>query len=122
MAEAELEMSRSTALAYERTRLAYDRTLLAWVRTGISLITFGFAVYNFRRVLTTPAAETFEFAFFLVAIGLAALLLAAFEHRQSLRRLGAQCPEMPRSRLPLGFAVLVAVPGLIALAVMLARR
>ena len=114
--------TRSTILAYDRTRLAYDRTLLAWVRTGTSLITFGFAVYNFRRVIATPPAETFEFAFVLVAIGLLALLLAALEYRREMRALAQQCPEMPRSRLPMRIAVLISALGMLALAVMLFRR
>ena len=115
-------VSRSTILGYDRTRLAYDRTLLAWVRTGTSLITFGFAVYNFRRVIAAPSAETFEFAFVLVAIGLVAVLLAAFEYRYDIRKLAAQCSEIPRSRLAMKVALLVSVLGIFALAVMLIRR
>jgi putative membrane protein len=115
-------LSRSTILGYDRTRLAYDRTLLAWVRTGTSLITFGFAVYNFRRVIASPNAVTFEFAFVLVAIGLVALLLAAFEYRSDIRTLAAQCSEMSLSRLPMRVALLVSVLGILALAVMLMRR
>jgi len=122
MGEAASEVGRSTVLGYDRTRLAYDRTLLAWVRTGTSLITFGFAVYNFRRVIAAPGAETFEFAFVLVAIGLGALLLAAFEYGHDMRTLAAQCAGLPRSRLPLRVALLVSVLGIFALAVMLIRR
>lgn len=122
MGEVASGVSRSTILGYDRTRLAYDRTLLAWVRTGTSLITFGFAVYNFRRVIATPSAETFEFAFVLVAIGLVALLLAAFEYRHDIRTLLAQCSEMPQSRLPTRVALLVSVLGICALAVMVIRR
>jgi len=114
--------ARSTVLGYDRTRLAYDRTLLAWVRTGTSLITFGFAVYNFRRVIATPPAETFEFGFVLVAIGLVALLLAALEYRRDMRVLATQCTEMPRSRLPMRIALLISALGMLALAVMLFRR
>ena len=115
-------LGRSTVLAYDRTRLAYERTLLAWVRTGTSLITFGFAIYNFRRVITTPAKESFEFAFVLVGIGLVALLLASLESRRDVRALTAQCPGMPRSRLPMTVALLVSALGLLALVVMLVRR
>lgn len=122
MKEAASEMSRSTILGYDRTRLAYDRTLLAWVRTGTSLITFGFAVYNFRRVIASPSVESFEFAFVLVAIGLVALLFAAFEYRNDIRTLVAQCSDMPQSRLPMRVALLVSVLGILALAVMLIRR
>jgi len=114
--------SRTTVLAYDRTRLAYERTLLAWVRTGTSLITFGFAIYNFRRVISTPAPDSLEFAFVLVAIGLIALLIAALESRRDLRALGARCPGMPRSRLPLAVALSVSGLGMLALVVMLVRR
>ncbi len=120
--EPEPRASRSTILGYDRTRLAYDRTMLAWVRTGTSLITFGFAVYNFRRVIAGPSAETFEFAFVLVAIGLVAVLLAAFQYRGDLRALAAQCSELPLSRLPMRVALLVSVLGMFALVAMLLRR
>ena len=89
MEEAASAASRATLLGYDRTRLAYERTLLAWVRTGTSLITFGFAVYNFRRVITAANADTFEFAFVLVAIGLFAVLFAALEYRHDIRILAA---------------------------------
>jgi len=122
MTETAPGVSRSTILGYDRTRLSYDRTLLAWVRTGTSLITFGFAVYNFRRVMAINSAETFEFAFVLIAIGLVALLLAAFEYRHDTGTLAAECREIPRSRLALRVALLVSVLGIFALAVMLIRR
>lgn len=114
--------NRTTILAYDRTRLAYERTLLAWIRTGTSLITFGFAIYNFRRVIANPGADSFEFAFVLVAIGLVAMLMAAFEHRANVRALAAQCPGMPTSWLPIKIALLVSVLGILALVVMLLRR
>ena len=114
--------NRTTILAYDRTRLAYERTLLAWVRTGTSLITFGFAIYNFRRIIANPGTDSFEFAFVLVAIGLVAMLLAAFEHRTNMRALVAQCAEMPKSWLPTVIALLVSVLGILALVVMLLRR
>ena len=122
MTQADSGANRTTDLAFERTRLAYDRTLLAWVRTGISLITFGFAVYNFRRVISSASAETFEFAFVLVAIGLGAVLFAAFEHRLAMRALATECPGIRQSRLPFRVALLVSASGIMALAVMLLRR
>ena len=114
--ENESEGDRST------TNLAYDRTLLSWVRTGTSLITFGFAVYNFRRVIRGAGEESFEFAFVLIAIGLVTLLLAALEYRRAVRTLAAQCFEMPRSRLPIAVALLVAVLGILVLLSMLMRH
>jgi len=69
-----------------------------------------------------PNQETFEFAFVLVAIGLVALLLAAFEYRSDIRTLGMQCSGMPRSRLPMRVALLISVLGILALTTMLIRR
>jgi putative membrane protein len=118
----EPRLDRSMVLNYDRTRLSYDRTLLSWVRTGTSLITFGFAVYNFRRVINVNADDSREFGFVLVAVGLFALLLAAFEYRRAIRVLFAQCPGLPRSRLPITVALLVSVLGILSLVVILARR
>jgi putative membrane protein len=101
---------------------AYERTLLAWIRTGTSLITFGFTIYNFRRVISTPTDDNFEFAFVLVGIGLMALLPASPESRRDVRALRVQYPGMPPSCLPVTVALLVSALGLLALMIMLVRR
>ena len=96
-------LDTSTKLAYDRTRLAYERTMMAWVRTATSMITFGFTIYKFFQIEEGEGVESArligsrEFALLLVGIGLVSLLVATLEHRQSLRALRAQYPEMPRS-------------------------
>jgi putative membrane protein len=121
------DIDRSTRLAYDRTRLAYDRTMLAWVRTGTSLITFGFGIYNLRRLTTgiTSGAYViaqYEFALIMVGVGLVALLLATVEYRFSIRALYAQCPDLPRSKLPLAVGSLISGLGILALIVMAFRQ
>ena len=117
----------STRLAYERTRLAYERTMMAWVRTSTSMITFGFTIYKFFQIEKGGGVESNrligprEFALLLVGIGLVSLLVATLEHRQSLRALRAQYPEMPRS-LSLWVAGLISILGLLALILMIFRQ
>ncbi len=85
----------ASTLAVDRTRLAHDRTLLAWVRTGTSLITFGFTIYKFFQ-LESPRVEARpdrligprQFAFLMIVIGIASLLLATLEHRRDMKALG----------------------------------
>ena len=122
-------LDRSTTLAYDRTRLAYQRTMLAWVRTGTSLITFGFAIYNFHRIATGDRQSSSHqligphgFATIMVSVGLVALLLATFEYRHSMRMLGAQYPNIPRSPLPAAVALLISALGVLALVVMAFRQ
>jgi putative membrane protein len=119
----------STRLAYDRTRLAYDRTLMAWVRTGTSLITFGFTVYKFFQFeMQKAGVETAkhligprEFAFMMIIIGLAALLLSTVQHWQSLKTLRAEGAELPTSTA-LIVAGLVTVLGIVALVAVIFRH
>jgi putative membrane protein len=115
-----------TRLAVDRTRLAYERTMMAWVRTGLSLISFGFTIYKFFEYqaghggragsLLSPRA----FALVLIGTGLLALLLAAVEHRQSMRSLVASYGPQPRSVAGV-VAGVVAALGLAAFAAALLR-
>jgi len=57
----------------------------------------------------------------LVSIGLVSLLLAVLEHRQSMRMLRAQYPDMPRSLAGV-VAALIASLGVLALLVMVLRQ
>ena len=114
-----------------RTFFAAERTLLAWVRTGLALMGFGFLVERFGLFLRqlaalrneTPPPETGGSAWFgvtLVLMGTAVLLVAAWRHRTSLRRIA---PETDLARLsasaaPLSLTLALAVFG-IALAVYL---
>ena len=120
-------LDTSTKLAYDRTRLAYERTMMAWVRTATSMITFGFTIYKFFQIEEGEGVESArligsrEFALLLVGIGLVSLLVATLEHRQSLRALRAQYPEMPRS-LSLRVAALISILGILALILMIFRQ
>lgn len=117
----------STKLAFERTRVAYERTMLAWVRTATSMITFGFTVYKFFQIEMRGGEQTNrllgprEFALLLVGIGLASLLLATLEYRQSIQLLETQSPGNPRS-LAVTVAALVAILGILALIAVIFRQ
>ena len=84
-----------TRLALERTLLAHDRTLMAWTRTSTSMISFAFTIYKFfeemrpagagRPGLLTPRGVGLSLA----AVGTGCLLLAIWQHRQSLASLRA---------------------------------
>jgi putative membrane protein len=111
-----------TRLALDRTRLAHERTLMAWVRTAASLISFGFTIDKTFGLLrqqqggTPPSAiGARTFALMLIGIGLAALLLAAAQHRRDLTALRAEYGPVPYS-LAAVVAVLVAGLGVLGFA------
>src|SRR5262245_16862592 len=104
-----------------RVRLAGERTLLAWVRTGLAMMGFGFVVARFGVFLhelapTAPAAAhpSGEFSLWLgtvlVALGVLATLLAAWEHVRFRRRLNRGAPYRPE-RWSLGLIVAVVLAG-----------
>ena len=93
----ELPMDASTKFSFERTLLSHERTQMAWIRTATSLITFGFTIYKFFQFeiggqLQQRAHQIIgprEFAIFMNAIGLVALLIATiqnYRYRQNLRK------------------------------------
>jgi len=94
---------RATILAEERTVLAItrsvnaaERTLMAWIRTSLSMIGFGFSIYKFfqymfeesGRGMRRPHAPR-NLGLTLIALGTLALLGAAWEHRNYLKKLNA---------------------------------
>jgi len=109
-------------LALDRTRLAHERTLLAWVRTATGLITFGFSIYKFFQIqhatAGTVAHSRFlgprEFAIGAIVLGLAALVLATWEHSANMRTLRAYHARLPRSLAGV-FAALISIFGLLGL-------
>ena len=119
--------SASTHLAVDRTRLAHDRTLLAWVRTATSLISFGFTIYKFFQTMQEKGQTQNrllgprEFALLMIGIGLTALALATIQHRQEMRRMRAQYPEVPLS-LATVLAGLVTVLGIVAFVAVVFRQ
>lgn len=83
-----------TELAKERNRAAEERTLMAWIRTSLSLIGFGFGI---DRIVATiqqslgdavnPIRLTRILGLSFVALGTFAMLYAAIDHRDQLRRI-----------------------------------
>jgi putative membrane protein len=117
----------STRLAVDRTRLAHERTLMAWVRTAVSLISFGFTIYKFFQLelakVSSPPDRLIGprgFALIMIGIGLAALFLAAADHRSSLQAMRAEFGPVPRSTAEV-VAVLVSVLGFVALIAVILR-
>jgi putative membrane protein len=114
-----------TRLAVDRTRLAYERTMMAWVRTSTSLISFGFTIHKFFEyrvqegaVLEGRLLGPATFAGIMIATGLAALVLASFDHHRSLNALRASYGPMPSSAAS-AIGIVIAILGLLALCAVL---
>jgi len=117
----------ATRLALSRTILAHDRTLMAWVRTSTSMISFGFTIYKFFQFeLKTPAEPAHHligprgFALIMISTGLTGLLLAAIQHRSSLKLLRDMYGDQPRSVAGI-VGWFVALLGVLALIAVLVR-
>ncbi|HXL59893.1 MAG TPA: DUF202 domain-containing protein [Mycobacterium sp.] len=119
-------LDTSTRLAVERTRLASERTLMAWIRTSTSLIAFGFTIFKFFQYLATseqrhrPIVSPWIVGMLMILLGLTALALAWFQHRQEVKALHAEAGAMPYSIAGL-MAGLIAGLGLVALVVVICR-
>lgn len=117
---ADQPLDTSTRLAVERTRLALERTLMAWIRTSTSLIAFGFTIFKFFQYLSTeehrhrPIVSPWVVGMVMIVIGLTALALAWFQHRQEMKALRAQVAHTPYSLAGV-IAGLIAALGLFAL-------
>lgn len=84
----------STELAKERNRAAEERTLMAWIRTSLSLIGFGFGIERIVATINQAFGDTINqvrlsrvLGLSFVALGTFAMLLAAIDHRQQLKRI-----------------------------------
>ena len=115
-------LDTATRLAVDRTRLAYERTLMAWVRTATSLISFGFTIYKFFEfesgkgaIAASHLLSPRQFAIIMIGSGLAALALAAIDHRRNMKRMRDEYGPAGRS-VALSVAVIVSGMGLLALA------
>jgi putative membrane protein len=75
--------------------MALERTMMAWVRTATALIGFGFTIVQFFERLNNmqgvaPAAHPFSARYVglvLIAAGIIALVVSAFQYRATLRYL-----------------------------------
>lgn len=120
------KMDGATRLAVNRVRLDYERTMMSWIGTATSLITFGFGIYKLFQLELGRGQDhrligTREFAVMMVGIGLLALILGSLEHRQSMRALREEYPDMPWSRAGV-IAGLISILGLLAFISMIFRR
>ena len=109
-----------TELAFERTRIASDRTLMAWIRTSLSMITFGFTIYKFLEAFRE--AEHFtggrpnaprNLGLALIGVGTGALIVATFQHYQSLKQLQGDGRQSLWS-LTIIVAIFIALIGILA--------
>ena len=93
---------------------------MAWFRTAASLISFGFTIYKFFDFLREGQAppdrliSPREFALLMMGIGIAALAVAAIDHRRHMQAMRAEYGSIPAS-LSAGVAVLVALLGVLGL-------
>src|SRR5678816_659836 len=124
---AAIASTTSTDLAVDRTRLAHERTLMAWVRTSASLISFGFTIYKFFQYMRDQGQpvedRTFgprQFALFLIAIGLIALVLATIQHRHDLSVMRKHYAHVPYSMATV-VGGLVAILGIVTFAAVIFR-
>lgn len=113
-----------TDLALSRSFLAAERTLMAWVRTALSMISFGFTMVKFFDYLDKSRGPTIgllgrtwsptAIGLGLMTLGVASLLAAVLQHRQTLRVLREEGLEHRRS-LALTVAIFLSALGLLGL-------
>ena len=84
-----------TDLAVERSYLAAERTLMAWIRTALSMISFGFTIGKLGQTVEDVQVKKLlggglrmvsveSIAYFLVILGIAALLAAILQYITSV--------------------------------------
>ena len=120
--EAAIAADASTRFSFERTLLSHERTQMAWVRTATSLITFGFTIYKFFqfevgasvRPRTHQVIGPREYAMFMIAIGLVALLIATIQNWQYRQNLRKQHLKIPLS-LSSVVGALITILGLLSM-------
>ncbi len=123
---ADQPLDTTTRLAAERNRLASERTLMAWIRTSTSLIAFGFTIFKFFQYLSTedrhrqPVVSPWVLGMLMILLGVVALALAWWQHRQEVKALEAMIGPMPYSIAGV-MAGLIAGMGLIAFVVVILR-
>jgi putative membrane protein len=103
-----------TDLALDRTVLAAERTLMAWIRTALSMIGFGFTIFKFFQYLPEEVAAgnirrpqaPRNLGLTLIALGTVTLFVAAWQHRNFLKKAGTSQTQKTWS---LSFVVAIAV-------------
>jgi len=120
--QAAVAADASTRFSFERTMLSHERTQMSWVRTATSLITFGFTIYKFFQLeigeKAHPQAHQVigprEYAMFMIAIGLVALLIATIQNYQYRQNLRKQHFKIPTS-LSSVVGALITILGLLSM-------
>ena len=113
-------LDAGTELAYERTFMALERTQMAWVRTSLSLITFGFTIAKFWEAMrdkpgvVVPLLGARNIGLLMIVFGILTLVLADFQHVQTLKSLRVKYPKMPFSLSKL-ISAMLALLGVLAL-------
>lgn len=122
-------MGINEELARERNRAAAERTLMAWIRTCLSLISFGFGLDKIVAAIerrNAGAAGRAHLSVQLVAIGfvitgIAAMLAATLQHRQTMRRLRHhEYTYVEHSSIAMATAIALMLIGTLALGLLLA--
>ena len=124
-----LELAETrTSLALKRSYFAAERTLMAWVRTSLSMISFGFTMVKFFQFVDSsrgPTVGLFGRTWAPSTVGLAlmsiwifALVVAVFQHRQTLRVLRQEGLQ-PTWSLALTVAGLMGALGVFGLSTIL---
>ena len=94
----EVRPTSDSHFSWLRTRLSLERTLMSWVRTAVALIGFGFTIVQFFERLRVmegvepalqPQAPRY-LGLALIAAGVLALLISAWQYRATVRYLLGQ--------------------------------
>lgn len=109
-------------LAKKRNRAAAERTLMAWIRTSLSLISFGFGIDRIVAAIKKSLGEEVDsvgltrfLGLSLIALGIFAMVAAAYQHQEELRHIQQnQYVYTKRRSLALIVARALIVIGLIA--------
>jgi putative membrane protein len=129
-----VDVTAASHFAWLRTRFALDRTMMAWVRTATALIGFGFTIVQFFERLnsmegvepaTRPLAARYV-GLVLIAAGVVALVLSAFQYRSAIRYLWqfaaiAGVGKAPRSTPVYAIAIALIFIGVFAFLAVLVR-
>jgi putative membrane protein len=124
-----MQLDHSTALALNRTYLALERTLMAWIRTATSMISFGFSIYKFFQYVVETEKVSFvasrigprKFALGMISLGIIALALATWQHRNAMKLLAKEYGTTPPS-IAGKIAAIVSIGGLLVLLMVILRE